>query len=105
MRARDDRDIGGAEGFGEQDEVSGGGALLNRAGELPAVVDQSAEDAEDVADAAGHARIGPMRIGPTLQGTLKAPLQHKEAPEPARRKGEKASASRASSASAGTALR
>ena len=59
----DDGEVGGAEGSGEQGEAWGGGALLHRAGELLAVVDQFADEAEDAAEAAGHGRAGPRRIG------------------------------------------
>ena len=59
----DDGEIGGAEGSGEQGEAWGGSALLNRAGELPAVVDQFADEAEDAAEGGGHGRVGPGRIG------------------------------------------
>ena len=48
----DDGEIGGAEGPGEQGKARGGGALLDRAGELLAVVDQFADEAEDAAEAA-----------------------------------------------------
>ena len=58
-----DREIGGAEGHDEQGEARGGGAALHRAGELPAVVDQFANDAEDAADGGGDGKAGPMRIG------------------------------------------
>ena len=59
----DDRDIGGAEGSGEEGEAGGGGALLDGGGELFAVVDQPAEDAEDATDAGGHDGGGPGWIG------------------------------------------
>ena len=59
----DDGEIGGAEGSGEEGEAWGGSALVNRAGELPAVVDQFADEAEDAAEAAGHGWGGPGRIG------------------------------------------
>ena len=59
----DDGEVGGAEGSGEEREAWGGGALLNRAGELLAVVDQFADEAEDAAEAAGYGCGGPGRIG------------------------------------------
>jgi hypothetical protein len=59
----DDSEIGGAEGYGEQGEAGGGSAALNRSGELPAVVDKFADDAEDAAESSGHGRAGPNRIG------------------------------------------
>ena len=59
----DDGEIGGAEGSGEQGEAWGGSALLDRAGELLAVVDQFADEAEDAADGGGDGRAGPRRIG------------------------------------------
>ncbi len=59
----DDREIGGAERLGEDGEARGGGALAGRGGELPAVVDQSADDAEDAAEGAGDGCGVPLRIG------------------------------------------
>jgi len=59
----DDREIGGAEGSGEQGEAWGGSAKLNRAGELLAVVDQFADDAENAADGARDGAARPMGIG------------------------------------------
>ncbi len=59
----DDGEIGGAEGSGEEGEAWGGGALLDGAGELLAVVDQFADDAEDAAEGGGHGCVGPGRIG------------------------------------------
>jgi len=46
----DDAEIGSAEGSGELNEAWSGSAALNRVGELPAVVDQFADEAEDAAD-------------------------------------------------------
>ena len=46
--ARQDlRDVDGAEVAGEFGEVGGGGALLQRAGQLPAVIDECAHEAEE----------------------------------------------------------
>ena len=59
----DGGEIGGAEGSGEESEAWGGGAKLDGAGELLAVVDQFANEAENAAEAAGHVNIGPGRIG------------------------------------------
>jgi hypothetical protein len=59
----DDGEVGGAEGYGEQGEARGGGALLGGGGELAAEVDQAADDAKDAADAGGHGWGGPRRIG------------------------------------------
>ena len=59
----DDGEIGGAEGPGEQGEARGRGALLNRAGEFLAVIDQFADQAEDAADAAGDVGAGPRWLG------------------------------------------
>ena len=59
----DDGEVGGAEGSGEPGKSRGGGALLDRAGEVPAVVDQPAEHAEDAADTVGRVRAGPGCIG------------------------------------------
>ena len=59
----DGGEVGGAEGFGEEGEAWGGGALLDRGGELLAVVDQFADDAEDAAEAAGCVCVGPRWIG------------------------------------------
>ncbi len=59
----DGGEVGGAEGFGEEGEARGGGALLDRAGELLAVVDQFADEAKDAAEAAGCVCVGPRWIG------------------------------------------
>ncbi len=59
----DDGDIGGAERSDEEGEAWGAGALLDRGGELLAVVDQLANEVEDAAEAAGHVGAGPRRIG------------------------------------------
>ena len=59
----DDGDIGGAEGSGEEGEAWGASALLHRGGELLAVVDQFAHEAEDAAEAGGRVGAGPGRIG------------------------------------------
>jgi hypothetical protein len=59
----DDAEIGGAERSGELHEAWDGSALLNRVGELPAVVDQFADEAEDATDAAGHGWGGLGRTG------------------------------------------
>ena len=59
----DDREVGGAEGAGEEGEAWGRGALLNRAGELLAVVDQFADEAEDAAEGGRHGGVGPGQIG------------------------------------------
>jgi hypothetical protein len=59
----DDGEIGGAERAGEQGEAWGGGALLDRDGELPAVVDQFTDEADDAAEATGRIRADPGRIG------------------------------------------
>jgi hypothetical protein len=59
----DDGEIGGAEGSGERGKAWGGSALVDRAGDLPAVVDQFADEAEDAAEGGGHCRAGPGRIG------------------------------------------
>ncbi len=61
--SEDGSDIGGAEGSGELGEARDGGTLLNRDGELLAVVDQFADEAEDAADAGGYVRAGPVWIG------------------------------------------
>ena len=53
---QDQRDIGGAEAEFDGGEV--GGALLQRCGQLPAVVDQLADQAEQAADRAGRVRAG-----------------------------------------------
>ena len=53
----DDREVGGAEGSGEHGETWGGSALLDRAGELLAVVDQFADEAEDSAEGGGQGRV------------------------------------------------
>jgi hypothetical protein len=58
----DGREVGGAEGFGEQCETWRGSALVHCAGELPAVADQFADDAEDTAEGGGHGRGGPRCI-------------------------------------------
>ncbi len=63
IRARMAAEIGSAEGSGEQGEVWGGGALLDRAGDLPAVVDQFADEAEDAAEGGGHGSVDQGRIG------------------------------------------
>jgi len=58
------REIGGGEGCGDEGEagedVRGGGVLLKRSGEILAVGDERADEAEDLADARGH---GPIGIG------------------------------------------
>ena len=59
----DDREIGGGEGSGEKGTAWGADTLLNCGGELLAVIDQFAQDAEDATDAGRHARVGPGRIG------------------------------------------
>jgi hypothetical protein len=64
----DDSEIGSAEGSGELNEAWGGGAALNRLGELPAVVDQFADEAKDAVDGTGYARAGPVRIGSCGRG-------------------------------------
>ena len=74
----DDGEVGGAEGSGEQGESRGGGALLDRGGEVPAVVDQLAEHAEDAADAAGHVRAGPGWIGVHGQGGRLSRGEHEQ---------------------------
>ncbi|HXA22644.1 MAG TPA: hypothetical protein VNW90_10110, partial [Acetobacteraceae bacterium] len=52
--AREDLpDVDGAEVPRDVGEVRGGGALLQRGGELPAVVDQRADEAEEAAGAGG----------------------------------------------------
>ncbi len=71
----DDAEIGGAEGSGELNEAWGGGALLNRAGELPAVVDQFADEAEDAADGAGDVRVGPSAHRELWSGRRLGPRQ------------------------------
>ncbi|MFZ0020894.1 MAG: hypothetical protein WAL10_26560 [Acetobacteraceae bacterium] len=60
----DGGEVCGAEGFGEEGEAWGGGALLDRAGELLAVVDQFADDTEDAAEAAGCVRRPEVDRGP-----------------------------------------
>jgi hypothetical protein len=40
----------------------GGGVLLQRVGEVPAVVDEAADDAEEAGSAAGSARAGGRAI-------------------------------------------
>jgi hypothetical protein len=59
----DDRKVGGAERSGEEGEAWGAGPLLDRDGELLAVIDQLADQVEDAAEAAGHVRAGPRWIG------------------------------------------
>ncbi len=59
----DEREVGGAEASGEAGEVWGGGALLDRDGDLFAEVDESAEDAEYAADCGGRGWGGPRWIG------------------------------------------
>ena len=59
----DDREVGGAEGAGEQGEAWGSGALLDRAGELRAVVDQFTDEEEDAAEGRRHGGVAPERIG------------------------------------------
>ena len=59
----DGREIAGAEGSREQGEAWGVSALLHRAGELLAVVDQFADQAEDAAEGGGDGRVVPGRIG------------------------------------------
>ena len=59
----DGGEVGGAEGSGEEGEAWGGGALLDRGGEVLAVVDQLADQAEDAAEGGGHGRGGPGWIG------------------------------------------
>ena len=44
-------------------KLGGAGVLLDRGGELLAVVDQLANEVEDTAEAAGHVGAGPGRIG------------------------------------------
>jgi hypothetical protein len=61
--SKDGGDIGGAEAAGELGEAWAVGALLKRVGELSAVIDQFADDAEDAADGGGHGRGGPRWIG------------------------------------------
>jgi hypothetical protein len=61
--SEDDGQIGGSEGFGEAGETWSGGALLNRGGQFFPVVDQFANEAEDAADARGHVRTRPLRVG------------------------------------------
>ena len=57
--AREDfPDVDGAEVSRDIGEVGGGGALLQCAGELPAVVDQRADEAEEAAGAAGCVGAG-----------------------------------------------
>jgi hypothetical protein len=57
--AREDfPDVDGAEVSRDVGKVGGGGALLQRAGELPAVVDQRADEAEETPGAAGCVRAG-----------------------------------------------
>jgi hypothetical protein len=64
----DDAEIGGAERSGELHEAWDGSALLNRFSELPAVVDQSADEAEDAADRTGDVTAGPVSIGSCGRG-------------------------------------
>ena len=59
----DDREVGSAEGTDEPGKARGAGALLDRDGELLAVVDQFAHEAENAAEAGGRVRAGPGRIG------------------------------------------
>ena len=61
-------EIGGAEGTGELNEAWDGGVLLNRFSDLPAVVDQSADEAEDAADRTGDVTAGPVSIGSCGRG-------------------------------------
>ena len=60
----DQREIGGCEGGGDEgeagEEMRGGAVLAQRVGEIPAVGDEGAEEAEDLADTRGH---GPIGIG------------------------------------------
>src|SRR5215472_11442597 len=64
--SEDDREIGGAEGFGEVVKARGGGALLHSGDELFPVVDQFADQADDAAESGRHA--GARRIGAVLDG-------------------------------------
>ena len=59
----DDGDVGAAERSGEVGGAWGGGVLLDRGGELLAIVDEFAEDAEDAAEGIGHGFAGPGRNG------------------------------------------
>ena len=64
--ARDDfPDVDGAEVPRDVGEVGGGGALLQRDGELPAVVDQRPDEAEEAPGAGGCVRAGgwPILVG------------------------------------------
>ena len=63
MRARIDGEVGGAEGFGEEPVVWGGGALLGCGDELLAEVDQSADEAEDAVEGGGRGWGVPRWIG------------------------------------------
>jgi hypothetical protein len=60
----DQRDVAGAEDAGDEGEAREGmracGVLLEGVGEVPAVGDERAEEAEDLADAS---RLGPIGIG------------------------------------------
>jgi hypothetical protein len=59
----DDGEVGAADAFGEEDDIRGGGALLDRGGKFLAEVDQPADDAEDAAEGGGHGWGGPGWIG------------------------------------------
>src|SRR5579872_2839901 len=69
--SQDASDVGGAEAANDAGEVGGGGALLQPGGELFAVEDQGAEDAEEAAGAGGSVRRcggRPIRIGGLAAG-------------------------------------
>ena len=59
----DERDVGGAEGFGEEPEVRGGGAFMGGGDELLADADESADDVEDAAEAGERGWGVPRWIG------------------------------------------
>ncbi len=61
--AYDKRDVGGAERFGEEPEIRGGGAVMGGGDELLAEVDQSADEEEDAVEGGGHGWGGPRWIG------------------------------------------
>ena len=59
----DERNVGGAEGFGEEPEIRGGGALMGCGGELLAEVDQPADEEEDAVEGGGYGWGVPGWIG------------------------------------------
>ena len=60
--SEDQRDVAGAEIACDGEQVCGGGALLQGVGEVLALVDELAEEAEQAAGPAGCRRVGGGRI-------------------------------------------